>query len=208
MTTPSPIDFHDPAQARAWEENTIRIRPFRPHFFAAFVSAIKENSAGAIAILELRSGPGHLAEQILLHCEVRRYVALDFSAAMHDIARERLVPLADRMEYVIRDFRSPDWRDGLGHFDAVVTLQAAHERVIAGSLPLLRAARACLRSDGLLLYCDHYVEEGSEKNPALYVAREAQPAVLDEAGFAHIRRLRDEGGMALYCCRNYSGGLD
>ena len=205
---PSPIDFHDPAQARAWEEHTIRIRPFRPHFFAAFVSALKENLAGPIAVLELGSGPGHLAEQILLHCHVRRYAALDFSAAMHAIARERLASFEDRMEHVIRDFRSPDWPDGLGYFDAVVTLQAAHEtRHRRHLLPLLRTARACLRPDGLLLYCDHYAEAGSEKNPALYIAHESQPAVLEEAGFHRVRELRNEGGMALYSCRNPSGGL-
>ena len=41
-------------------------------------------------ILEIGSGPGLLAEEILRSCSVRRYVLLDSSTAMHDLAQERL----------------------------------------------------------------------------------------------------------------------
>jgi hypothetical protein len=41
---------------------------------------------------------------------------------MHEIAR-------DRVTFVTRDFREPIWPGGLGTFDALVTLQAAHETV-------------------------------------------------------------------------------
>ena len=126
------------------------------------------------------------------------YLALDFSAAMHQIARENLGSSSDRVDFVECDFRSVGWSDGLGEFNAVVTMQAAHElRHKRHLLPWLGQVSERLISGGLFLYCDHYAEPGS-KNPDLYLTREEQPLVLRHAGFSRITPLLDEGGMALY----------
>jgi SAM-dependent methyltransferase len=203
---PSPIDFHDPVQARAWVEDTVRRRPSRGHFFAAFADALNAKSAGPIDILELGSGPGHLAESILQRCNVRRYVALDFSAAMHQLARERLRPFLSPVEFVQRDFRQPDLGEGLGLFTAAITMQAAHEMRHKRYLPnlptFLRAAKAQLLPHGTLLYCDHYWEAGSRKNPALMATRGEQFEAVKQAGFSNMRLLLDEDGMALYSADN------
>jgi SAM-dependent methyltransferase len=196
---PSPIDFHDAAQARAWEEATVAGRPSRPAFFAAMVAALNARFDGPFSVLELGSGPGHLAEQILRHCSARTYVALDFSEAMHALARERLTSFKDRVRFVMRDFRDPKWGKGLGMFDAILTQQAAHEtRHKKYLVRFLHSAAAQLREDGLLLYCDHYAEAGTDKHPDLYVARDAQPVALLNAGLSQLELLHDEGGMALY----------
>jgi SAM-dependent methyltransferase len=194
---PSPIDFHDPAQARAWMERTARNRPWRPEFFRAFSAALNASSSHPLRILELGSGPGQLATPVLKNCRVSQYVALDFSGAMHDLAREQLGPLAAKVKFIERDFRKAEWNAALGKFDAVLTLQAAHETRHRDRLPdLLRRTRACLKAGGLLLYCDHY--RGTLKNPILYLERQQQPRTLSAAGFVHIERLLDRGGMALY----------
>jgi len=200
---PSPIDFHDPAQCRAWVDDTIRRRPYRPHFFAAFAEALNARHIAPTDILELGSGPGHLAERILQCCPIRRYVALDFSAAMHDLARERLRSFLDRVEFVQRDFRNPDWGTALGRFDAIVTMQAAHETRHKRHLPaFIRAAKQRLVRSGVLLYSDHYAEDGSDKNPLLMAMKKEQRQALEQAGFTDIHLLLDEGGMALYCAIN------
>lgn len=196
---PSPIDFQDPAQARAWEIETIRKRPDRPRFIAAMAAALSARCAPGCAVLELGSGPGHLAEQIVATCAVGRYVALDFSAAMYDLVRTRLPAAADKAEFVTRDFRLPGWGEGLGTFDAIGTMQAAHEvRHVRRIGDLLARGRALLRTGGLFLYCDHYAEAGDGKNPALHLARAEQPGVLLAAGFSDVQPLLDAGGMALY----------
>jgi SAM-dependent methyltransferase len=195
---PSPIDFHDPIQAQAWERDTIARRPWRPKFFDAFAAALNERFDEPIDILELGSGPGDLAEQILSTCAVRKYVALDFSEAMHALARKRLSGHGN-VEYVVRDFGADGWGARLGGFDAVATMQAAHETRHKRHLPnLLNGTASLLREDALLLYCDHYAETNSEKNAALYYDKNEQQAVLGRAGFADIRLLLDIGGMALY----------
>src|SRR5512142_1134334 len=122
---PIRVDFRDAATARTWIEDTRIKRPYRPRFFAAFCEALAPRTG--LRILELGSGPGQLAREILSHCDVATYVALDFSPAMHAIAAEHLGELAARVSFVVRDFREPDWAAELGAFDAVVTLQAAHE---------------------------------------------------------------------------------
>jgi SAM-dependent methyltransferase len=191
---PSSVDFHDPAHARRWTDETPGKRPYRTSFFAAFCSALR---GPRLRILELGSGPGHLAREILCRCDVATYVALDFSTAMHDLAREHLGPLASRVTFVTRDFRAPGWTDGLPAADAIVTLQAVHEtRHKSRALPLLTEARPLLVPGGNLLYCDHY--DGDGKKSGLFLDRTEQPAVLRAAGYAHVELLQDEGGMALH----------
>ncbi len=194
---PSPIDFHDQDQASAWVTETVRKRPWRPAFFATFCAALSRPGAAPIRVLELGSGPGHLAREVLAQCHTNRYVALDFSAAMHRLARDHLGELSARVEFLQRDFRDPQWTAGLGPFDAVVTMQAAHEtRHTRHLVPLLRQARSLLEPDGRLLYCDHYFEPG--RNPLLHLDRAGQLAALTAAGFSSVRVLHDENGMALY----------
>jgi SAM-dependent methyltransferase len=193
---PIRVDFRDPATARTWIEETRIKRPYRPRFFAAFCAAL--SARRQLRILELGSGPGQLAREILSHCDVRTYVALDFSHAMHEIAAEHLGAHASRVSFVIRDFREPGWPDGLGEFDAVVTLQAAHEtRHKRHLVPLLERARTCLAPGGILLYADHYLTPEA-KLPALLPAREDQPLALERAGLAEVRLVYEEGNMALW----------
>lgn len=194
---PSPINFHDPAQARAWETDTIARRPWRPKFFAGFADELNAHFADCFQVLELGSGPGHLAEAILTRCAVTQYCALDFSDAMHALARQRLKALASKMQFITGDFRLASWTEGLGSFDAILTLQAAHELRHIRRLPaLLSQIRSVLSPNGLFLYSDHYAEGG--QNPKLVLARSEQSRVLENAGFSRVRRLLDKRGMALY----------
>ena len=106
------------------------------------------------------------------------------------------------MCFEIRDFRDEDWATGLGSIDVVVTLQAAHEVRHKRRLPaLLKQTHAALKPSGMLLFCDHYAEAGSAKNPELYPEYEEQRALLMTTGFMEISELLNEGGMALYQCR-------
>jgi SAM-dependent methyltransferase len=195
------VDFRDPATARTWIEETRIKRPYRPRFFAAFCAALA--SRPKPRILELGSGPGQLAREILTRCDVAAYTALDFSPAMHEIAAETLGELSGRVTFVIRDFREPAWADGLGPFDAVVTLQAAHEtRHKRHLVPLLERARTVLVPGGVLLYADHYLTPET-KLPGLMPARDDQPLALERAGFTAIELCHEEHNMALWSgCNN------
>ena len=198
---PIRVDHRDPATARAWIEDTRIRKLFRPNFFAAFCAAL--SSRHQIQILELGSGPGQLAREILLHCDINTYVALDWSQSMHDIAAEHLGDLARHVTFVVRDFREPTWPADLGAFDAVVTQQAVHEtRHKRHALPLFQRARTLLVPGGLMLYCDGYLVDPGAPLAALALERADQPRVLERAGFVDVRLLHDEGTVALYSATN------
>jgi SAM-dependent methyltransferase len=198
---PIRVDFRDPATARTWIAETAIKRPYRPRFFAAFCAALAAKAK--LRILELGSGPGQLAREILAHCDVATYTALDFSPAMHAIAAETLGELAPRVTFVVRDFREPAWPEGLGPFDAIVTLQAAHEtRHKRHLVPLLERARTVLVPGGVLLYADHYLTPET-KLPELMPARDDQPLALERAGFTDVELCHEEHNMALWSgCNN------
>lgn len=202
---PIRVDFRDAATARAWIEETRIKRPYRPRFFAAFCAALASRSK--LRILELGSGPGQLAGEILTHCDVHSYVALDFSLAMHEIAAAHLAELGSRVTFVTRDFREPDWPDDLGTFDVIVTLQAAHEtRHKRHLVPLLQRARTMLPSGGMLLYADHYLTPDT-KLPALAPARDDQPLAFERAGYVDVELRYEEGNMALWSGTNPIAGV-
>jgi len=158
---PTSVDFQKPEHARQWTDETVRKRPWRANFFADFCTAL---TGSQLRILELGSGPGHLAREVLSRCDVAEYLALDFSDPMHDLAREHLGEFVSHVTFVTRDFRVPDWTQGLGALDAIVTMQAVHEtRHKARALPLLVQARTLLRPGGRLLYCDHYFEDAKSR---------------------------------------------
>lgn len=193
---PIRVDFREASTASAWVAETKIRKPFRPNFFAAFCAAL--SSRRQLRILELGSGPGQLAREILLQRDVSTYVALDWSQAMHDLAAEHLGELATRVTFVLRDFCAASWPDNLGEFDAVVTMQAAHEtRHKRHVVPLLARARTLLAPGGLLLYCDGYLHPESTL-PALSFDRAEQPRALERAGFVEVQLLHDEGNQALY----------
>ncbi len=203
---PPGVDFHDPRQARTWVADTVASRPWRAAFFAAFASTLNAELGRGAAIVELGSGPGHLAAVLLERCQPRSYTAIDFSAAMHDLAQQHLGAAADRVTFLLRDFRRPDWTAGLDGVDAVVTMQAAHEVRHKTRLPaLLASVHAVLRPGGLLLFCDHYAGTQTGKRRELALERDEQARALEAAGFASVTLLRDEGSMALYSGRRPVG---
>ena len=196
---PSPIDLRTLADARPWAETALAKRPARPLFFAAFASAIGNFLPPDARVLELGSGPGFLAQHLLAALPRIEYVALDFSDAMHELARERLGPEADRVTFVCRSFRDPAWTASLGAFDVVVTHQAIHElRHKRHAVALHRQVRTVLGPDGIYLACDHFLGDGGMTNAELYMTVAEQNAALAGAGFSSVRPLLIEGGLALH----------
>jgi len=196
---PSAVDFNDPAQVNDWITHTVRNRVWRPRFFAAFATALNDRFERPFDVMELGSGPGHLAKAVVETCTVASYAAIDSSVVMHGHARKHLGDSAARVRFLLRDFRTDDWTSGLAPIDALLTMQSAHEVRHRSRQPaLLKKMREVLKPAGLLLFCDHYFEAGTERQSELFLPREEQAEMIRAAGFEQVTQLLDLGGMALY----------
>ena len=201
---PSPIDLRSEKDAREWAASAMSKRPWRAVFFQRFVEELRSLDVRPLQILELGSGPGFLARCILDAIPSAEYAMLDFSPAMHRLARERLAPHIGRTRQLLADFKDDGWLLGLGEFDAIVTHQAVHElRHKKHATTLHRSARTLLRPRGVYLVSDHYVVGDGMSNASLYMNMDEQRAALEAAGFLSVERLLEMKGLVLHRARLY-----
>ena len=202
---PGHVDFQNPTEARAWAEQATAKRPSREEFFRIFSGEISRLGVEEASVLELGSGPGFLAQKILEVLPHAEYPALDFSPAMHELARERLGHLSGGVRFVEANFQQPDWNIGMPTFDAVVSMQSAHEVRHKSRVPALYAhVRRLLGKGGCFLVCDHIVGEGGMTDTELFMTVAEQEDALRKAGFTEVTLLLEKGGMALWRARDRS----
>ena len=198
---PSPIDLRRTSDARDWAAKAER-RPGRGEILERIAEEAARLAPAICRVLELGSGPGVLAERLLRRLPQARYSALDFSPAMHDLARARLAPLLERVAFLERSFKSEAWSEGLADFDLVVTNQAVHELRHKRHAPALhRRVHGLLKPAGGYLVSDHFSDPGGLPNAALYMTKAEQKDALLAAGFARVERLAVAGSLALHLAR-------
>jgi SAM-dependent methyltransferase len=167
--------------------------------FESFGHELRTLGDSNAAVLDLGSGPGCLAASLLDALPSLRLTLLDFSAPMHDLARARLGPRAARAVFLQRSFKDPDWPQGLGLFDAVITNQAVHElRHKRHATQLHAAVRQVLRPGGAYLVSDHFFGEGGLQNDQLYMTVAEQQAALLAAGFSKVQTVATFGSLAMH----------
>ena len=194
---PSPIDLKKMSDAQEWARNAMQ-RPFRQDFFEAFRKELTKLNYASIRVLELGSGPGFLAEYLLTNLPTLMISLLDNSPSMHRLAKKQLHKHLQRVKFIERDFKQPNWNEDLGRFDAVVTLQAVHElRHKRYATDFHRQVRPLLGNNGVYLFCDHYFGHEGMQNDQLYMSNAEQRQSLKNAGFSYSEVL-NRGGRALY----------
>lgn len=198
-------DFHDPAVAAAWAEGVMRKRPWRTTIFEHFVAIVRAAPVARARVLELGSGPGFLAEQLLANCStVARYTLLDFSEAMLEQSRRRLHRYQDRTEFLRADFKSDTWPHLVcAGVDFVVSLQAVHELRHKRHAARLYAQLAPLLGPGAeVLICDHLPAGAhTPRHRVLYMTPDEKLEALTGAGLVDAKVVWSEHNMALYHAR-------
>ena len=195
---PSSIDLREMPDALEWERRAM-LRPFRKDFFEAFRTELSRTRLKHLQVLELGSGPGFLAEYLLERLPELHMTLLDFSPAMHKLARKRLAQYQSRVTYLQCDFSKPDWTKTLSVFDAVITLQAIHElRHKRHASTFHQQVKKLLpRNNSLYLACDHYYGSDGMDNKELFMTLSEQEAALESAGFT-VKEVLVKGGRALF----------
>jgi SAM-dependent methyltransferase len=198
VDVPTPIDFRDAVDAAEWER-TAHARPGRAEMFEAFGRELRRLDNDNLSVLDLGSGPGFLAAYLLGIVANLEVTLLDFSAAMHELARARLGLHGNQVRFVHRNFRDAQWPLGLGPFDVVVTNQAVHELRHKRYAPALHASvRQILKPGGVYLVNDHYFGDGGLQNEQLYMTEAEQQAALLDAGFSKAERVAAFGSMVMH----------
>jgi ubiquinone/menaquinone biosynthesis C-methylase UbiE len=196
---PSPIDLRLMSDASEWEATAMEKRPWRAEFFAKFADELVHMEPPAARVLELGSGPGFLAHKLLTGSSDLRMTLLDFSEAMHVLARQRLGPMLNRVEFLARSFKDTDWFHDLNAFDAVVTNQAVHElRHKRYAEELHRQVAMVLRPGGTYLVCDHLFGAGGMTNEQLYMTAAEQKSAIESAGYNSVRQVLLKGGLVMH----------
>lgn len=196
---PSPIDLQVMHEAQAWALAATQKRPYRRDFFARFAHEVLHASPRIERVLELGSGPGFLAEQVLQANPGVAITLLDNSAAMHELAQTRLSAHPSQVRFIQRSFQTPDWPAGLGTFACVVTHQAVHElRHKRHATALHAQVRSVLAPGGMYLVCDHFAGEGGMQNDQLYMTPEEQQQALVRAGFQSVQQIMRQGSLVLH----------
>ncbi len=201
---PSPIDLRLMSDAREWERLAMQKRPWRMEFFSTFAEELRKQKPPVSRVLELGSGPGFLAWHLLNALPSVHMVLLDFSAAMHELTKQRLGPLVSRVEFVERSFKDPLWSERLTQFDAVVTHQAVHElRHKRYALELHTQVKRVLRPGGSYMVCDHFLGPDGMSNDQLYMTVDEQRAAIASAGYHSVREVLLKGGLVLHHARRH-----
>jgi ubiquinone/menaquinone biosynthesis C-methylase UbiE len=196
---PSPIDLRLMSDASEWEAAAIEKRPWRAEFFAKFADELANMEPTAGRVLELGSGPGFLASVVLSQVSDLRTTLLDFSEAMHALARQRLGAMIDRVDLLVKSFKDPDWFRDLDSFDAAITNQAVHElRHKQYAEELHRQVARVLRPGGTYLVCDYFCGPGGMTNDQLYMTAAEQKSSIESAGYASVHQVLLKGGMVLH----------
>ncbi len=199
-------DTMNAVNAKRWEDGATHWAataderyPARHAFWDLFTTELVGGFGRRIRILELGSGPGFLAQRILRAGVASTYTLVDISPAMHGLARARLSDQADKLVFVTANYGLPGWNEGLGPFDAIVSLQAVHEvRQKERVGPLYAALRRRMTSGGLALICDRYLTPEHPGDTEMHMTRAEHEAALVQGGFGDVRLLHAAAELAMF----------
>jgi SAM-dependent methyltransferase len=191
-----PHDYFDESYVSEWERVANDKRPFRAEFFDAFAAEVA--TLDRPKVLDVGSGPGFLAEQILTRCDVASYHLFDFSPHMLALSRARLARFADRVHFHEGSFLDQGWWRALpGPFDAILSLQAVHEVRDARRIPQLYAELKLLLNDnGMMLIADQVNDEA--RNEEHFLSAGEHEDALRAAGLEAVRQAYAAGDLALF----------
>ncbi|HEX5404955.1 MAG TPA: class I SAM-dependent methyltransferase [Pseudonocardiaceae bacterium] len=156
--------------AGKWASNDVNaeLLAFPRAIAAALVAA---DRPGTTRILDVASGPGDFLAVFLDEFPHATGVWTDVSAAMLDLARDRLARFGDRVEFQLLDMT--DLASGTlpTDIDVVVTSRAAHHLDKAGLGAFYAAAARLLAPGGWLLNLDHIGPETDDWDRRLRAVR-------------------------------------
>jgi ubiquinone/menaquinone biosynthesis C-methylase UbiE len=152
--------YETSARVAAYDADMDLMHPNRHKMVEAIIAVLAATTPAPRLAIDLGTGTGFLLDRLLRRFPDCRAVAVDGSQQMVAAAKSRLGALAERVEFVVGDFRRPE---ALGHgvasADAVVSAYALHHLNLQEKARLMGHCRTLLKENGWLLNADLVVAE-------------------------------------------------
>ncbi len=122
--------FQNRGEIAAWESHLNRRWPYRHQLVRHMAAELREMAptGETLQVVELASGPGMVAWQLLNQVPQMTYTGLDFSDPFVAYAERRLRRFGTRARFIHADLRQDEWQSDLPQpVDAFVSLQSLHD---------------------------------------------------------------------------------
>ncbi len=160
MVSPSVRAYEISARVAAYDADMDLMHPNRHKMVEATMAVLAESAPDPRLVVDLGTGTGFLLDRLLRRFPNCRAVAIDGSQKMVAEAESRLGILAQRVEFVIGDFRQPQaFGVQVNSADAVISAYALHHLDLPEKGQLIAHCRGLLKEDGWFLNADLVVAE-------------------------------------------------
>ena len=179
--------WRDTGFARGWAQgDSFRdLLDFPRRMAAAIVAG--DNPAPAV-VVDVGAGPGAVLEAFLTQFPRAKGIWTDASAAMLDLAKEKLAPFGDRVEYRIADMTDLHGAGLPAQVDVITTSRASHHLDKDGLASFYQDAARRLAPGGWLVNLDHIGPASQAGPPAA--------AGADDVWDQRLRAARKQFGVA------------
>jgi ubiquinone/menaquinone biosynthesis C-methylase UbiE len=152
-----------PQRVASYDSDMEIMHPNRAKMVQVALDVLPFSPEEPLRALDLGVGTGYFAERFLRRYRHAHLWALDGAAAMVDLAKARLGPLAERVRFLLGDFRNlarllPEGQS----FDVMFSAFALHHLGRDDKQAVVRQARDRLRTGGWFLNADIVVADSPE----------------------------------------------
>ena len=152
-----------PERVVSYDADMEIMHPNRAKMIQVALDVLPSSAERPLRALDLGVGTGYFVEKFLRRFPGAQVWAVDGAAAMIDLARARLGPLAERVHFVVGDFRNLSGLLPEGEsFDVVFSSFALHHLARDAKEAVVRQARERLRTGGWFLNADIHVADSPE----------------------------------------------
>lgn len=176
--------WQEPDFARSWaRDDAQRDMLDFPRRIAASIVGLE--GASPATIVDIGSGPGDFLAVFLEEFPAACGVWIDVSAAMQELALERLAPFGDRVEFRLADMTDLTGAGTLTSVDVITTSRAAHHLNRQALSDFYVQAAGYLAPGGWLINLDHTHSEGQWEERLRAVRQRLLPARSESRTHRH-----------------------
>src|SRR5215471_19672380 len=163
MTERSIAAYDVSQRVKTYDADMELMHPNRSKMVHVALEVLPFPKTAALRAIDLGIGTGYFTERFLIHFPNSRVLGIDGAEAMTELAKARLKSLADRVEFVIGDFRElEELAPSAGSIDVIFSAYALHHLSRPDKEMVLRQVVELLAPGGWFMNADLIVTDSPE----------------------------------------------